>query len=420
MKQRHVAASLLLALSLTAGCKSDDSLGAPQVADPMFRRYAALGNSITAGFQSAGINDSTQQRSYAFLLALAMNTSFTYPSLRAPGCPPPWTNNVTQARVGGVTSTPSTCALRPANYALLNNLGVPGNQVIQLVNNFSGLPSQFDPLKTIMLGGRTEVELMKVLKPTFVTVFIGNNDVLGALIDQTNPGDPAQVTPVATFVVQYDSLVDSVRATGAKVVLVGIPDVTALPFASLGAIWYCVKNGGPQCQPPLPPQDPTLGNIPTFSVAATCAPLAGGTQVLVPWTKGVAKLGAALLGAPSTIDCSVDNETILTPELQGMAQAVAGYNNHIQQVAQAEGWGYFDLNAAFQAYLGTLIPLFPDLTALPTGGSVGFGPLFSLDGVHPNGAGQRLLADSIASVINQTYGTSLPVPVCGTVTCPAP
>jgi hypothetical protein len=64
--------------------------------------------------------------------------------------------------------------------------------------------------------------------------------------------------------------------------------------------------------------------------------------------------------------------------------------------------------------------LFPDLTQVPTGGSVGFGPFFSLDGVHPSSAAQRLFADSVAAITNRTYGTSLPVPVCGAVTCPAP
>jgi lysophospholipase L1-like esterase len=416
MRLHHIAASLLLALPILAGCKSDDTLNSPNVIDPMFRRYAALGNSITAGFQSAGINDSTQRRAYPALLAAAMGTSYTYPSLNMPGCPPPLTNNVILTRVGG--GAPNTCALKPIKFELLNNLAVPGNQVITLLNNFSGSPSQFDPLKTIMLGGRTEVELMMQLQPTFVTVWAGSNDVLGALIDATNPGDPAQVTPAALFVAQYDSLVDSLRATGANVVLIGVPDVTAIPFASLGAIWYCLKNGG--CSAPLPPQDPTLAAIPTFSVAATCAP-PGGVQTLVPWTKSVPKLGAALQGVPSTIDCSVDNETILPAELQGMVQAVAAYNQHIQQVAQTEGWGFFDIDAALKNLVGTAVPQFPDLTQVPTGGSVGFGPLFSLDGIHPSSVAQRVFADSIAEITNRTYGTTLPVPVCSaTVACPAP
>jgi lysophospholipase L1-like esterase len=415
MRLHHIAASLLLALPIVAGCKSDDTLNSPNVIDPMFRRYAALGNSITAGFQSAGINDSTQRRAYPALLAAAMGTSYTYPSLNMPGCPPPLTNNVLLTRVG--SGTPTTCALKPVQFELLNNLGVPGNQVITLLNNFSGSPSQFDPLKTIMLGGRTEVELMMQLKPTFVTVWAGPNDVLGALISSTNPGDPSEVTPPALFVAQYDSLVDSLRATGAKVILIGVPDVTAIPFASLGAIWYCLKNGG--CPAPFPPQNPQFAQIPTFSVAATCAP-PGGAQTLVPWTKGVAKLGAALQGVPSTIDCSVDNETILPAELQGMVQAVTAYNQHISQVAQAEGWGFFDIDATLKNLVGTAVPQFPDLTQVPTGGSVGFGPLFSLDGVHPSTLAQRAFADSLAAITNRTYGTSLPVPVCGAVTCPAP
>lgn len=415
MRLHHLAASLLLALPIVAGCKSDDSLNSPNVIDPMFRRYVALGNSITAGFQSAGINDSTQRRAYPALLAAAMGTGYTYPSLNMPGCPPPLTNNTTLTRVGG--GTPTTCALKPVQLELLNNLAVPGNQVITLLNNFSGSPSQFDPLKTIMLGGRTEVELMMQIKPTFVTVWAGSNDVLGALISSTNPGDPSQVTPVAQFTVQYDSLVDSLRATGANVILIGVPDVTAIPFASLGAIWYCLKNGG--CPAPFPPQNPQFAAIPTFTVDANCAP-PGGAQVLVPWTKGVAKLGAALQGVPSAIDCSVDNEVILPAELQGMVQAVAAYNQHISQVAQAEGWGFFDIDATLKNLVGTAVPVFPDLTNVPTGGSVGFGPLFSLDGVHPSTLAQRAFADSLAEITNRKYGTNLPVPVCGSVACPAP
>ena len=55
----------------------------------IFSSYVALGNSITAGYQSGGINDSTQRLSYAVLLAKQMGTRFAYPSLVMPGCPPP-------------------------------------------------------------------------------------------------------------------------------------------------------------------------------------------------------------------------------------------------------------------------------------------------------------------------------------------
>src|SRR5437763_10026687 len=46
----------------------------------MFKNYVAVGNSITAGYQSGGLNDSLQQASYARLFALQVGTRFAYPS----------------------------------------------------------------------------------------------------------------------------------------------------------------------------------------------------------------------------------------------------------------------------------------------------------------------------------------------------
>jgi lysophospholipase L1-like esterase len=428
MSLKHLAASLTLALPILAGCRSDDSLNPPAVSDPMFTRYAALGNSITAGFQSAGINDSTQQRSYARLLSLAMGTPFNYPSLLMPGCPAPFDTNTTQHRVGSVPAT--ACGFNAGRPGLLNNLGVPGNAVGTLLSNFGGLPSVFDPLKTFMLGGRTELQLMQTLRPTFVSVWIGNNDVLGAFISTTNAGDTTQITPAATFATQFDQVADAIDAANPKgVVAVSVANVTSIPFASSAAIYFCLKNGG--CPPPLPAQDQRLAAIPTFNVAASCAP-PGGVNFLVPWVVGLRKVDSAVAGAPKTLSCT-DSLSVISPEeTQVMLTAIAAYNAKIAQVATDRGWAYWDVNPAFTALraAGT-IPPFPDVNgafANPRT-SVLFGPIFSLDGVHPSSFAHRLVADSVAAVINTTYGpngtgvlkTPLPVPVCGgSVTCPAP
>src|SRR2546430_4512776 len=66
-----VAGSLSLAL-LAAACHEDElfsSLPPLYTGGAMFQRYVAMGNSITAGVQSGGINDSTQRQSYAVLVA---------------------------------------------------------------------------------------------------------------------------------------------------------------------------------------------------------------------------------------------------------------------------------------------------------------------------------------------------------------
>src|SRR4029077_19194557 len=71
----------------------------PTQGNGIFQSYVALGNSLTAGYQSGGINDSTQQQSYAKLLAGQMGTRYAYASIAKPGCPPPIDNFNNQTRV---------------------------------------------------------------------------------------------------------------------------------------------------------------------------------------------------------------------------------------------------------------------------------------------------------------------------------
>lgn len=424
MQIKRLITTLLVALPVLAGCRTDETLNPPPAppvpsGGALFQRYVSMGNSITAGFQSAGINDSTQQRSYAVLLSKAMGASFVYPSLLGRGCPPPFVNNVTQARLGGGTG--GTCDLRASNV-VPNNLAVPGARVTEILSNFGVPVSSSNALTLLILGGNTQIGRMTQQQPTFVSAWIGNNDVLGSLTSQTNPGDPALITPLAQFTAQYDSVLDAIEATGAKAVLISVADVTVIPYASRAAIWYCLKNGG--CPPPLPPANPALAGIPTFTVNVNCAPIpptGGGLAILVPWTIGLAKVAAAAQGVPSTIDCSVDNEVVTTAELVGLATAVGQFNAHIQAEATARGFAYADVNSALAALVANgSIPAFPNIAGALVGTSVLFGPYFTLDGVHPSSLAHQLIADTVASAINQKFGSTLPIPVCGTVSCPAP
>src|SRR5438093_9261803 len=93
MMHRRVLLAAGLSLVLAAACHQDDLFTSPVPAyagGAMFQRYVAIGNSITAGWQSGGINDSLQRLAYPVLVAAAMGGDrFYYPSLTAPGCPPP-------------------------------------------------------------------------------------------------------------------------------------------------------------------------------------------------------------------------------------------------------------------------------------------------------------------------------------------
>src|SRR5439155_13102944 len=129
MTLRRVILAAGISVALAAAACHEDDLFSPAVPQytggAMFQRYVSMGNSITAGVQSAGINASTQRQSYAVLVASAMGGHpFYWPSLNPPGCPPPLTVLLTQARVGGGTST--TCLFRNVNIRpYVSNVAVP-------------------------------------------------------------------------------------------------------------------------------------------------------------------------------------------------------------------------------------------------------------------------------------------------------
>src|SRR5256885_7385790 len=90
------SSAALLGLLLVAACHNDE-LNRPFAdtpVDPLFARYVSMGNSITAGFQSGGVNDSTPPPSYALVLARAERAPFFLPVMDPPRRPPPFSNRL--------------------------------------------------------------------------------------------------------------------------------------------------------------------------------------------------------------------------------------------------------------------------------------------------------------------------------------
>jgi len=411
MIRKLTGLSLAAGVLLLGACHEDGTLEPPATptGGALLSHYVAMGNSITAGFQSAGINDSTQKQSYARLIANASGAPYYYQSLRGRGCAPPFTNNVSQARVGGGTA--GTCDLvAPAEHPWLTNVAVPGARAIEMTNNLATPVSGSNALTTIILGGETQAQRMIEAQPTLVTMWAGNNDVLGALTNAANPGVSVAVTASGSFNSSYDSAAAAIASTGAKALLIGVVDVTNIPYTSTGAVIWCLKTGN--CGAPAAPLPAT------FVVLNNCAPNAVvatsfGDSILVPWTKFVPLIGAAAAGATDTLDCTVTTKVVTPTEYAVMRNAVVAYNTHIQAVVAANpNFAYWDPNPTLLARKAAgQVPRFPDISTIGTGGSVGFGPLFSLDGVHPNATANKLIADSVAAHLNSAFGTTIPIPV---------
>ena len=431
----------LLVLALVLGGCSDEELLTPDPgAGDMFARYVAIGNSITAGFQSSGINTNLQQDSYANLLAGQMGTEFNLPNLNNPGCPPPLVQIFpTQETLGGDQAPP--CALRSTPVpTVLNNVAVPGAEVIDVLSN-TNQASNANELTTFILGGRTQIEAAREAQPTFATAWIGNNDVLSAAL----AGNSNLVTPVDDFTSRYGDMLDELDSMedlegGA---LFSVVDVTVIPNLSAGAAYAQVV--------PIAQQ---AGLIPpNLQIANSCAPSANGgvgDQMLVPFQYGAALLGVASAlfeqagpNAPDvTLNCGQDltveeavgqtfggvgnipppiqesiagvrNVSLLqTQEIATIRAAVQAYNDFIRQQADSRGYAFVDVNALFeQPELRQQIPAFPELfenPQTPWGPDQPFGPLFSLDGVHPSSAAHEVVANAAIEAINAEYVTAIP------------
>jgi lysophospholipase L1-like esterase len=403
---RASAAFTLAGVALS--CNGDAVVFNPALADDLFRSYVAIGNSITAGYQSDGISNTTQRQSYAFLLAGQMRTRFAYPALFGRGCAPPLTNWQTLARAG-TGSTSTTCDLRDAALAtdILNNVAVPGaasTEVNASVSTFHNI------LTTLFLGGETQVQRALEANPTFITVWIGNNDVLqaaGTGLVTATPGVSRGITPVATFNTNYDGMISALDAGApeAKGVLIGTVNTSAAPLVFPVAAF----------------QDAAFLN--GFSA------LAGGTVSVHPNCTGSGALVSFAIIAqmrsgahPRFIVCAkntpgfpapVGDIFILDTEDQAaLTAAVNAYNTHIQAKATELGWVYVDPNGLIGALrLSGCINAVPNLAAAPTASP--FGACVSLDGIHPSATGQAQIANALIGVINTTYTQTLP-----TVTVP--
>lgn len=405
MRNTRLLTTATLGLLLSAvACENEHLLRPANTTpiDPLFDRYVSVGNSITAGFQSGGIYDTVQNAAYPVLLARAMASPFFTPWLNAPGCPAPYSNVFTQTRRPG-----PACALRRTESfppPFISNTAVPGAEVMDATNNLD-TASNANALTTFILGGRTQVQMLQRARPTFVTVWIGNNDVLGAATNSANGGDSTRITSVTNFQNRYAAMLDSISEVGPQGgVLIGVANVTAIPFFSRGSTYWAIKNG----------LVPGASFPPTFLVDNNCAPAATaipgarGDSTLVPFPYGGALL-AASAGGPVTLSCADAVLQIVAPnELKALATAVTQYNTFIAARASALGWAYLDPNPTLDSLrtIPTQVASFPTFGAACTANP--FGLAFSCDAVHPSSSTHRLMANKLRQAINARYSTAIP------------
>ncbi|MCB0265265.1 MAG: hypothetical protein KDH95_22475 [Calditrichaeota bacterium] len=410
-----------------------------------------IGNSLTAGFQSGGLAEDFQVNSFPALIARQMGKSehFEQPLIGNPGISStPGVgvldfNSATGAIAPRGTYTNPLALLKNATLARpYDNLGIPGANLNQGLNATGAASAGNNPFFDLILrnpnfANMTQVEQAKILNPTLVVAWLGNNDVLGAALAG---GDLTRITPIANFQADYTKLIQElgkIRDGNVGIVLLNIPYVTDIPYVNIldGAIYKEPVPGIGLSPVPVvfdatsqPVDfDPGAGELYLPLITAETGstikhvllPFIGeyrANGLGIPDSAAIANLlislgtpqAVAAAQAQATVQGMIaqgltpsgipipDSLTITAAEETALLQAVGGFNQIISGIAAAAGIPVVDANAkltelnqsGIDGFSGRFVFLDPANTA------------FSLDGVHPNSAGYAIIANEIIKKLN--------------------
>ena len=382
-----------------------------------FSKYEALGDSLTAGYSSGALTKFYQDYSYPAILAKQLGiTAFQQPTISDPGIGSYGTVlqlTALQVGPGGVVPvigpTPGNPG-QPINATLAgpyNNLGIPGSNAGDLLTKTGDitklLTGNIDP-DTIMYdlvlrdGQHTALEQAIGAAPTFVTVWAGNNDVLGAAISGVAI-DGVTLTPKATFQAQYTTLIGGLRQQlpTAAIVVANVSDVTAIPFVT--TIKPYLVNPADGSHIPLIGEAGPLTESDYVTLGAS-ALLAQG--IGIPRAAG----GTGLPLPEGSVDATGLHAGVIlrAGEIALIRARTADINGIITATAAQFSAKLVDFNAIFANIVanGVLVGGIRLEPAFLTGG------IFSYDGIHPQRLGYALVANEFVKALNAAYGTHIP------------
>lgn len=420
---------ILAATLFVTACKpSINSNPAPSKGAADFTRYISVGNSLTAGYADGGLYLTGQLNSYPSIIAsqmVSVNSSLTFsqplfdPSQAAgsgyqkltgfDASGNPIITAVAAAAVrGSINLGPpiGTVPLFTKYTGAIDNYGVPGIKLNDIDNPGYG---NANPYMERMFTANSPtittsyLDFVTAKSFTFFTNWLGNNDALGYA---TTGGAGDVLTPAATFNTKYTTLITRLTANGAKGACATIPDVTTIPYFT--TVTYALVLAGVQ---KAIPSVPALVINAADATGTTYGPRAGTTNDLFILTFPTSLIGSMTAGTgvgPYGLAASnpIESKYVLDVNEQALVKtAVNSYNTTIKTVAASKGLAVFDA--------------FTFLTNIKAGGYVinGLnlnsnyisGGIFSLDGVHLTPRGYSIVANQFISVINSTYGSSIPL-----------
>lgn len=350
---------LIILLGFTA-CNDEEDYVDPVVEEELpaltagsadFSKYVSVGNSLTAGFTDNALFIAAQNNSLPNILsskfALAGGGSFSQPmmsdnlgGLLAGGnriADPRYVfNGSAPAPIESVIGPvmPSTDIVLNNPTGPFNNMGVPGAKSYHLLfdgyGDLGNLGVSANPYFIRMASASNATVLGDAINqnPSFFSLWIGNNDVLGYAAsggDGSDPITPLAGPPGAGFEQTYGAIVATLTSAGAEGVVANIPYVASIPHFTT-----VPHNPLDPSNPAFGPQIPTLNA--TFALLNQAYAALGVPERSVVFSETEAS--AMLIHDESLADISAGLFQVL--QLGGLDAQTAGlFANHFKQCRQA-------------------------------------------------------------------------------------
>ncbi len=415
-------------------CKPNLEGFLPEAGQADFSSYVSIGNSLTAGYADGALSRDGQRNSFTKMLseqfALAGGGSYVIPYMPAgngndgSGATKRILRYLANCQgTVGVTPVlsagPASSLTSIASSGPFNAMGIPGARAVDAL---SGAYSGLNPFlgRMVQIPGFASIlsEALRV-NPTFFTLWLGNNDILGfatgggtGAVDPNFPL-PGDLSSVAQVTGALTVVVDSLTNRGAQGVIANIPDVTSIPYfttipwngviltqgaadtlngiyTQLGLTHVVWKAGAN----PFVIEDTTVVH-PTLRVRH-----ARPNELILLTTPGDS-IRCARWGTDPT-KALKDQYVLDENEVAAIEAHTAQYNAAIANIAATYNIGLVDMNTYMKSFTTGII-----YNGLAMNANFISGGAFSLDGIHPNPRGYALVANEFIRVINAKYSSTL-------------
>ncbi|HLP14915.1 MAG TPA: SGNH/GDSL hydrolase family protein [Bacteroidota bacterium] len=442
-------AAAVLTIAAVGGCTDSAPSGpAPSLGSVKVNKYVAIGNSLTAGYQSNGWYESAQIYSFPNQIAQQLTASgaqigkFEQPIWSDPGTPDPATGKASRYEIislgNPIVIGPKGLTMgAPTNVTLArpyDNLGIPGLVIASFMDetNFTKNPLVDATLRSAagfpksVYGHVSVLASAPATKPDLVTFWLGNNDVLGFA---TSGGvSPKAPTDAAVFAALYTTALTNLRALlpDAKILVATIPDVRAIPFfTTIGPKMAAGIAGAKALNPAITGMYYQKHGETGMGTGLTSLNAAGDVMITLTGSPYATKLGmptgawyannkkiypALPPGIDTTKAFGFDprnpwpDALVLDASEQATAgNALASFNATIKSVAASKSAAVVDMNEFFNGIKANGITFAGEkfTTEYVSGG------LFSLDGVHPSSKGAAIVANEFIRVMNASFGMNV-------------